>query len=438
MVVFLLCMVLIVGVLLEDFSSRYNDQTRKAAIYISQGMEEAGMDYLRDLPLQNDQRITLIAQDGTVLFDNTTDPAVMENHREREEVQEAFAEGTGESTRYSDTLSKKTYYYAVLLSNGDVVRVATTQNAAWTLMFATLQPILIVVLVAMILSGVMASGIAKKIIRPINSIDLDHPRTGECYDELKPFLERIEAQNKQIKKQMHQIEIEHERRENLRKEFTANVSHELKTPLTSISGFAEIIKNGIAKPEDVKRFAGNIYDEAQRLSNMVGDIIKLSQLDEGGGAMQREPIDLYEVACSVKSALASVAQKMHVDVCVKGEHVVIDAVSQVVDEIVYNLCENAIKYNIEGGSVVMCVQEDALSVRFIVQDTGIGIAPDEIERVAERFYRVNKSHSKEVAGTGLGLSIVKHGAAFLGAQMQIESEVGKGTKVSILFEKELV
>ena len=276
---------------------------------------------------------------------------------------------------------------------------------------------------------------SKSVTEPINKIDLESPDERDVYPELKPLVRRINGQNRQIQRQMDELKLEHAKQDAMRREFTANVSHELKTPLTSISGYAEIIREGLARPEDISRFSGKIYDEAQRLITLVGDIIQLSQLEGKELQPQKVEIDLYETCLGVISHLEHAAEKRGIHFTLQGTHATFLGLEQIIDEIVYNLCDNAIKYNKENGAVTVSVSEDADWATLEVADTGIGIPNEELDRIFERFYRVDKSHSKEVGGTGLGLSIVKHGAAYHNAVIEVKSEVGKGTVISIRFPR---
>ncbi len=303
------------------------------------------------------------------------------------------------------TLAEKTIYSAVKLTDGTIMRVSQVQFSIFTLVLSMLQPILIVLVLAVILSLLLAAQIARKIVNPINEIDLEHPEAAQIYEEVKPLVDKISEQNKVLNYQINQLQVdvdEKTKEADFRKEFTANVSHELKTPLTSISGFAEIIKNGIVKEEDIPRFAGRIYDEAQRLITLVGDIIKLSQLDEKQIAARKERLDLYLICQDVIDTLEPAAFERHVDVQIMGKHLYAEGVGQILGEIIYNLCDNAIKYNKEGGSVTVNVHEEDGKAAVTVQDTGIGIPEEDLDRVFERFFRVNKSHSKEIGGRGAG------------------------------------
>ncbi len=549
--VWLACIVCIVGALYYYFNDKSAEEFRNEAIFIAQGIEASGEQYLEALSASSrrhseDVRITWIADDGTVLYDNYTDAAELENHGDREEFQEALESGSGQSVRYSSTQMEKIIYYAIKLNDGSVLRVSDTQYTLLSILIVMLSPILLILIVSLILAAVFAGRISKSIIKPINAIDLEHPENAETYDELAPLLEKIDAQNKQIARQMeelrsrrrefesitenmaeglvivgHMAEVltcnpsalkilnadkvphkqsvltlnrsevfrhsvdsalagkpsevdleiggkvyrliaspvraadtedvigatliilditEKNERERLRREFTANVSHELKTPLTSISGNAEIIKNGIVKPEDVPHFAENIYKEAGRLISLVNDIIKLSKLDEGGGEITKEPVDLSEIASEVSDSLRAQAERRAISSEIHTEKAVIMGIRPILTEMIYNLWENAIKYNKEGGKLYVDIanecQDGRKFVKFSIRDTGIGIPSADLERIFERFYRVDKSHSKEIGGTGLGLSIVKHGARLHGAEITVKSEIDKGSTFIIQFPKE--
>lgn len=537
--VLLLSLALITGVLYEHFESAMLDQMRTTASFVEQGVKEDGMKYLDEMS-SSQCRITWIEADGTVKFDNRSDPGTMENHADRAEVKEALENESGTSIRRSSTLSEHTLYYAKRMQDGTVLRLAMSQRSVLFLMGGMISPVVFIFLAACALAGVLSYRVSKKIVKPLGSIDLQHPEQVETYDELSPFLQRIAAQNREIRSQMEEIRkqqqefsmitenmseglfvvdrnyqilsynrsavrifgmapesvpenllavnrsegfrsvvdsalkgrhaqenleldgrvyqiiaspvcqqgdaldlvgaviltldvTEKEAQEQYRREFTANVSHELKTPLTSISGIAEIIRNGIVRPEDIPHFAGKIYDESQRLITLIGDIIKLSRLDENQVPMERESVDLLETARDVVQQLASVARKNGVTLVTNGSHGVVNGVRQVLGEMVYNLCENAVKYNRPGGRVWVDVRQAADHVELCVKDTGIGIPAAEQGRIFERFYRVDKSHSKAVGGTGLGLSIVKHGAALHHATIHVDSEPGEGTAITLTF-----
>lgn len=527
--------------ILVAFVGDYNsDQTKEAmhadAVYIAKAMETEGISYLEQLPKQS-QRITWIDADGTVLFDSYADVSQMENHGEREEVVKALKTGRGESTRYSTTLAEKTENYAIKLSDDTILRLSVTSLSALSIFLSMTQLLALVLVIALILAGFLASKTSKSIVKPLENVDLKHPEQAEIYDEMAPFLRRIAVQNKLISKQMQdrqrrQREFEtitenmqegllvldakgevlscnkgarrllgvdhvpekenvfalnrtegfrrcitaalagnHEEvtmesdsrsyqllanpvtedglvagvvlllfdntekadREKLRREFTANVSHELKTPLTSISGFAEIMKNGMVKAEDVPRFAHNIYDEAQRLISMVQDIIQLSRLDEAQETMEKTEVNVALIAETVAKRLEGQAAQRNIVFHIETESAVLSGVPHVLEEMIYNLCDNAIRYNKDNGSVTLKVEKHPDDITVTVADTGIGIPYGEQERVFERFYRVSRSRSKEIDGTGLGLSIVKHGALLHQATVKMESEVDKGTTIRLIF-----
>ena len=435
MAVFVSCIALTMYSLYNYFSAEHDAEIREETSYVAAAVEENGIDFLQNRPVSSNTRVTWIDVDGTVLYDSMADPAEMENHGDREEVREAIEQGTGESSRYSDTLSEKTTNYAIRLNDGTVIRMSTTQYTAVTLIVGMFYSMIAVLLLAILLSLLLASRVSKRVTEPINRIDLEAPDERDVYPELQPLVRRINAQNRQIQRQVDELKLGHAKQDAMRREFTANVSHELKTPLTSISGYAEIIRDGLAKPEDISRFSGKIYDEAQRLINLVGDIIQLSQLEEKEIQPQKTEIDLYKTCEGVISHLEHTARKHNVQFILRGTHAAVQGLEQIIDEIVYNLCDNAVKYNRENGTVTVSVTEDPNWATLEVADTGIGIPATELDRIFERFYRVDKSHSKEVGGTGLGLSIVKHGAAYHDATIEVKSEEGKGTVISIRFPK---
>ena len=399
-------------------------EVRQEAGYIRAAIEISGQGYLTELDAADkDTRITLITEQGEVLYDSDQAyEADLENHAGRPEVKEALQDGTGSNVRRSDTLNEEMYYYAVQLSDGSILRVSKTMDTAFRTAVEVLPGMGVIGACMLALAALLSRWQVRRLIRPINELDLNIPLENEMYEELTPLLKRIDEQNKQK-----------DAIANMRKEFSANVSHELKTPLTSISGYAEIMKNGLVRPEDMKGFAERIYNEASRLITLVEDIIKLSKLDEGEIEIEKEDVDLYDLTREIVSRLAPQAEKRAVHVEVTGENVICHGVRQILDEMIYNICENAIKYNRRGGSVSVWVGATLKGKKIIVTDTGIGIPEDQQERIFERFYRVDKSHSKETGGTGLGLSIVKHGASLHNAQIHVESKVGKGTKMELTF-----
>ena len=534
--VMVLSIALFMGMLYQYFSDQMMTELESETWLVSRGVELDGMDYLNGL--HTTSRVTWVAADGTVLYDNEADASTMENHADREEIREALTSETGTAQRFSSTLSEQTLYVTQRLSDGTVIRLASAQKTVGLLLISMIQPILIILVLSLLLSAVLASRLSKGLIKPILSLDLEHPEDCETYDELTPLLSRLKRQNDTIQQQMNLLKqrqtefaaltdnmsegfllldrqghvlshnsgalrllgveepegevnvlvlnreepfrqavdealsgkrsqqmlhlngryckllanpvladgkpagavlvlldvTEQEQRDELRREFTANVSHELKTPLTSISGIAEIMQSGMVKPEDIQSFAGDIYQEAQRLIALVEDIIRLSRLDEGAESLEREPVNLLSIAQDVARRLDSAAQKAGVTLKVMGLSVEVRGIPSVLDEMVYNLCDNAIKYNHPGGTVnVTVAPTDDGAAEVTVEDTGIGIPVEDQSRVFERFYRVDKSHSKEIGGTGLGLSIVKHGASLHGAQIHMDSQVGRGTSVQLLF-----
>ena len=538
LVTILLSSLLVTIVYYANSDARMKSEVREETRFVRGAVELSGQDYLATVE-NTANRITLIDTDGTVLYDNQADPATMENHSDREEFQEASTAGAGEATRISDTIAEQTFYYAVKLQNGQVLRVAATTDSVFAAVLAVLPWILGVEVLVAVCTVLFSNFLTKKIVAPINRLDLDHPADNEIYDELSPLLGKISRQNEVITQQMKSLRekqeeftsitenmsegflvldnntdilsyntsalrllgaeavpaeshvsalalnrsagfrsavdgalagkrseqlvrqggrccqvmanpvlrdgevegavvvildiTEREERENLRREFTANVSHELKTPLTSISGFAEIIKNGIVKPEDIPRFAGNIYEESQRLVTLVDDILNLSRLDEADVQLEREDFDLSSLARDVAGRLKASAKKNGVVITVIGDKAEINGVKSIVDEMVFNLVDNAVKYNKQNGRVTVTVDSSSDGTALTVTDTGIGIPQADVDRVFERFYRVDKSHSKEIGGTGLGLSIVKHGAAFHNAKVSLQSTEGEGTTVRLVF-----
>ncbi len=434
--VFLSCMIFILGALYFQYNKEYVRELKTETEIYAKTTEQIGLSYLENIEKKNDPRITWIDHNGKVLYDSYAKADKMEDHRQRPEVKQAFETGYGEEERYSDTLQTKNIYCAVKLKDGSVIRTARGQPTIFAVVIALLKPIILILMLAVLLSLIFASNLAKKIMQPVNNIDLNDLEDVQIYDEVKPFIKKICEQNDELNSRINRLQIdvdEKTREADFRKEFTANVSHELKTPLTSISGFAEIIKNGIAKREDIPRFAGKIYDETQRLIRLVEDILKLAQLDEMKIAAGKQNIDLYEVCEEVVELLNPIALQNKVALVLEGEHYNIMAVDQILGEIIYNLCDNAIKYNKENGKVTIRVFLKDGKPAVSVKDTGIGIPEEDLDRVFERFFRVNKSHSKEIGGTGLGLSIVKHGAVFHNARISIKSKLDEGTEVTIIF-----
>lgn len=401
-------------------------EIQQEADYICQAIEISGTGYLQQMDqVQENTRITWVDKDGAVLYDSAEDADTLPNHGDRPEIKEALKDGVGQDIHQSDTVGKEMYYYARRLSDGTVLRVSKTMDSAGKSAL-NLLPVMLVLAGVMILAAwLLTRRQVKRLIDPINELDLEHPLEQEMYPELRPLLERIESSNR-----------EKEAAEMVRKEFSANVSHELKTPLTSISGYAEIMKNGLVRPEDMQEFSERIYNEASRLITLVGDIIKLSRLDEERVELEKEDVELYGLAQEVAGRLAPQAVKNQIRVEVAGEPVYFHGIRQILDEMVYNIVENAIKYNNPGGSVRIWVGAVRQEKKIIVSDNGIGIPKDQQDRIFERFYRVDKSHSKEKGGTGLGLSIVKHGAILHGVQVHVDSEPGRGTTMELVFQGE--
>ena len=533
--VLLASLLIIMGFLYDYFGGVEENQLRDELSLAAAAVEDGGTDYLSQLTADR-CRLTWIAADGSVLYDTRTDAESLENHASRAEVSQALTTGTGESTRYSSTLMEKTMYYAQRLDDGTVLRISISRATVGMIAVGMIQPLLIVLIVALILSGLLARRLSRRIVDPLNSLDLEHPLDNDAYEELSPLLKRIHRQHVEIQTQLRELRektdeftqitgsmreglilldehgsilsinaaaqmlfgadaqcvgrdfltversheisaaiqaavtdghsevraeragrvyqfdisritsdgkllgtvilafdiTEQEFAERNRREFTANVSHELKTPLQGIIGSAELIENGMVRPDDLPRFVGHIHAEAARLVTLIDDIIRLSQLDEGD-AMPTEPVDLLAVSQEAAENLHDAAAARDVTVSVTGQPSVIPGVRRLLYEVVYNLCDNAIKYNRDGGRVDVTVAADAGGSSITVADTGIGIAPEHQSRVFERFYRVDKSHSKASGGTGLGLSIVKHAVQYHHGRIELESTPGTGTTIRVVF-----
>lgn len=417
----------ILAVILYDHNlSILEGEVRQEAKYVQAAINISGTDYLEQMDdVDRDTRLTQIAPDGEVLYDSRRDENSIENHRSRPEVQSALQSGTGEDVRMSDTVGREMYYYAVLLNDGSVLRVARTMDGLMRTAVNVFPVMGVLALLMMGFAVLLARWQTRRLIKPINELDLEHPLENDVYPELEPLLIAMDQQNK-----------EKEAVSNMRKEFSANVSHELKTPLTSISGYAEIMKNGMVRPADIPLFSERIYKEARRLITLVEDIIKLSKLDEESVELEKQEVNLYELTREVVSRLAPQAAQKNIRMELTGESVKYNGIRQILDEMIYNICENAIKYNNDNGRVSIWVGDTLEGAKISVSDTGIGIPKEHQERIFERFYRVDKSHSKERGGTGLGLSIVKHGAILHGAKVIVDSEPGKGTRMEIHFPKE--
>ena len=524
----------VTGVLYRYFGDFQQSQLRDELHLAVNATQMLGRDYL-EASHTDQHRLTWIAADGDVLYDSHADEGEMENHADREEIREAFADGSGSSTRRSSTLTEQTIYEAARLSDGSVLRISISRASAVRLVLNTLPPILLIAAMAIALSVWLATRMAKRVVEPLNALDLDNPMDNDAYEELSPLLRRIENQQWEIRLQMetlrrhqedfiqitgnmrealvlldhagrvisanpaaeqlfgteclqtgaefstggipdmeqavrtarekghfefredtgfrtYQFDIsriesaeavhglvilafdvtEQEEAERSRREFSANISHELKTPLQSIIGSAELLENGMVKPEDTPRFVGHIRREATRLVTLIEDIIRLSQLDEQV-ELPREEVSLLALAEEVRETLAEAAQSRDVTLTVSGDDGIFVGVRRLLSQLIYNLTDNAIRYNRPGGTVEITVSEEAEGVRLTVRDSGIGIPKEHLEKVFERFYRVDKSHSRQSGGTGLGLSIVKHAAAYHKAEIQMESTPGQGTTVTIQF-----
>lgn len=425
---------LIVGLLYNHFTDEQLAQLRNETKLVSQAVVLNGLDFFDKLGT-TDFRITWITADGKVLYDNEADEQAMENHLEREEIRDALRNGYGESRRYSSTLLEQQLYTAQKLPDGTVLRLSVTQTTIWNLFLRFLLPLGAILVIEVILSFVLASSLSRRIVEPLNELNLDSPLENadhEAYTEILPLLRRLDDQHRQLTKDREELE----KTSLIRQEFTANASHELKTPLHVISGYAELLESGMVPTEESRRlFAGKIRTESQRMSKLVEDIIDLSQLDGGGVGMTRESTDLYRIAVNAVESLESTAADAGVTLGVSGESAVIYGVPQVLYSIIYNLCSNAIHYSDRGDSALVTVRDFPDHALLTVSDNGIGIPEEDLDRIFERFYRVDKSHSKEVGGTGLGLSIVKHAAKVHDAEISVKSKLGKGSVFTVKFPK---
>lgn len=427
--VYFLCAIMFISNLYNYFEQQIFNELENEATFIEDFILNHQYDEIRNFDTKN--RITLIHKNGEVFFDNKVDIQEMENHFTREEILGALQNKQAKVARFSSTMTEKTLYYAKLLSNQDILRISCNQHSVAVLVLGMSQSLLIMFVIAIIICAVIAKFVSKKIVEPLNKINLENPEDTNVYQELKPFTHRISEEN-----------FEKAQREELRQQFSANVSHELKTPLTSISGFAEILKNGGTDEQTTKDFANTIYEETQRMISLVNDIIKLSKLDEKSISQEKEEINLTELSKEIITALLPVAEKKNVKIDLEAENqVFINGVRSVIFEMIYNLVENAIKYNKNDGKVIVKVSKISenpsskkQNVVLSVSDTGIGIPKNEQERIFERFYRIDKSRSKESGGTGLGLSIVKHGAKYHNAKVTLSSQEGKGSTFTIYFE----
>ena len=376
--------------------------------------------------LEEDIRVTLVHADGTVYYDNFADPNAMDNHADRPEIRQALENGSGSDIRNSSTVDQSAFYYAVRLKNGDVMRLAQEASNIWSVYFRSMPLIVLLAAGMACVSLYLAHLLTARLVQPIERMTahLNNVSGVARYPELEPFMDMIEQQHEEIL-----------RSANMRVEFTANVSHELKTPLTSISGYAELIESGMAQGEQAKTFAAEIHKSANRLLTLINDIIRLSQMDAPMPDLKFEPVDLAQIAANTFEQLEMSARKADVALQLDAKPAMVEADRQMMDELLYNLCDNAIRYNVHGGSVKLEVRPVRDKVIVCVQDTGIGISPENQEHVFERFYRVDKSRSKATGGTGLGLAIVKHIAVKHNAQIELESELGRGTKISVIFER---
>lgn len=415
--------IFLTGIMYRQTVTTVEEEIHREADYISKAVQISGTEYLNQMDeVRANTRITWISTEGTVLYDSTEDEHTFENHKNRPEVKKAFAKGEGEDIRKSDTIGEEMCYYAEKMPDGTVLRVSRTMNSAMKSAFHILPFMIFLALIMIVTAWLLSKWQIERLIRPINTLDLENPLEQEMYPELQPLLERIEQSNKAK-----------EAVAAMRREFSANVSHELKTPLTSISGYAEIMKDGLVRPEDMQHFSEKIYQEASRLITLVEDIIKLSRLDEGRVELEKEEVDLYELSREIISRLAPQAAKNRVRLELTGESVKYTGIRRILDEMIYNITENAIKYNNPGGKVSVWAGNTLQGKKVVVTDNGIGIPEDQIDRIFERFYRVDKSHSKERGGTGLGLSIVKHGVMLHHGEVHVESKLGEGTRIELVF-----
>ena len=427
--IYFLCALIFISNIYGYFERKIFSELETEAVFLEQYIADSNLSDLKKFnSIKN--RITLIHNDGTVYFDNMVDASRLENHSLREEFVAAKEKGAAKVSRYSSTMTDKTLYFAKSLQNGDVLRISCDQHSVAVLVLGMSQTLLIMLVLAVIISGIAAVWTSRRITNPLNQINLEKPESCAVYEELKPFTKRIAEEN-----------YEKTQREELRKQFTANVSHELKTPLTSISGFAEILKNGGTDEKTTKDFAGTIYEESQRMISLVNDIIKLSKLDEKSISLEKEPIELLGLSKEIAKILSASAKAKNVKLDVHGDSGKIMGVQPVIYEMIYNLIDNAIKYNVQNGTVEVTVKEEkpekghtfGNKTVISVRDTGIGIPKNEQDRVFERFYRIDKSRSKELGGTGLGLSIVKHAAKFHDAAINLSSKEGEGSTFTITF-----
>ncbi len=425
-IVLLLCVVLFFGLQYRQVMDETYSALQQEAVYAEHGLMISGQSYLETLDQVN--RITWITAEGDVIYDSMLSLPIA-NQLHCKEVSAAAETGEGQSIRKSESSGVETMYYARVCADGSILRLSRPLSAVRYAIVAV-SPVFWVLVLVLMISGILAFRTAKQIVKPINSLELDQPDAAP-YPELNPLVTRIREQKQTILEQAGE-------QERLRREFSANVSHELKTPLTSISGFAELMAEGNVPADKVKEFSSDIYRESKRMITLVDDIIRLSRLDEGGTGLQKGPVDLYALSSEILDGLRSVAEKDGIRLSLEGEPAAVTGVRQLLSEAVYNLCDNAIKYNMPGGSVTVRIEQPDADgrVALSVQDTGIGIPAEHQKRVFERFYRVDKSHSRAIGGTGLGLSIVKHVALFHDAELSLDSTPGKGTTITMRFPPE--
>lgn len=421
----ILTMSLSVGTFYELFVQEMrNDMKAYTHVLRSAGVFNASNE--EKLNLKNeDLRITIIDADGTVVYDNEANDIEMDNHKDRPEIESALKNGEGSDVRKSSTLNKSTYYYAVLLDDGQVLRIAKEASSVWNIFIKVLPLILGIIILMLFSVGIITHYITKSIVKPVEELanNIDEIKDIKTYKEIQPFIDTIKKQHEDIVKNSH-----------VRQEFTANVSHELKTPLTSISGYSELIENGMATQEDTIRFAGEIHKSSQRLLTLINDIIELSELDSSESKVAMETVNIYDIAKNCVEMLKFNAKDHGVNLKFEGTPCNITANKMMMEELVYNLLSNAIRYNREGGSATVRVNKILDRVNLEVLDTGIGISKENQKRIFERFYRVDKSRSKSTGGTGLGLAIVKHILIKHNAQLELESIEGKGTHITVIFQ----
>lgn len=428
--VFLASLILILTVLHGYYFNVQKEQMKLQTSLVAEGVELSGVEYLKQLAPE-EHRITWISADGKVLYDTAEDETGMENHMDREEVKEAFESGYGESSRMSSTMTQRLFYSAKKLNDGTVIRVSDARYSIWLLLFGILQPLLLVSVFAILISLLLAHRLSKRIVEPINQLDLDHPMETTEYPEIFPLQKRLAKQQEQIARDKEKLE----NASLIRRDFTANVSHELKTPIQTISGYAELMQNGMVEAEDLPRVADRIYSESRRMSQLVEDILELSHLESGLEAPAREAVDVYTVAQNAVESLAIQAEQKGVTLELTGEQTEIIGVPEQIYTIIYNLCDNAIRYNRPGGSVSVRVGSEDVNAVIEVADTGIGIPKEDYDRIFERFYQVDKSHSRKVGGTGLGLSIVKHAVVTHGGSIRVESVENAGSTFTVTLPK---